>query len=519
MAQTFNVTINEEYPLGMNDKYNPSDLPPGVFALIENGVVNTNNISKRPGTSGSSVVVSSGTFLGGTAFEPAGGTKLQVVCLNGASNASLYTSSNGTTFSAIGSANLTNDAQMNFVQASNRLFGFNGSEVVDVASDGTTVTKNRAGVPIGKYAFWFHNYLFVSGVTANPNRLYWSALGDPTTFDAADYVDINANDGDSITGLSAFNDNLIVGKNNSTWAIGGFSGSTFDATTIAGQNTNSLIYGSGVASHRSMVSAGKYFYYLSYVGGIPHIRVLTRSFYGAIMDGGIVSLDMEGTMLLLNNTKLMDATGLYDGKFLYFGLPSSSSQVNDMTLVLYPDLTKQSVYGTLRSWVKWTGFNANVFFLSSISGQAKVYFTDASTSGKVFLLDSSVSTDNDSTPVTLTIQTRDFQGHPAKQSKFLYYYWKFASGSAGTVDVYAKIDQAVDYNLQESVSLAGSSPGLGTFVLGTSTLGGAALTQRRTTLLALTGHFLGVQLIEDSANACNIYDMQVYGQTKGLRSS
>ena len=500
----------------MNNKYNPSDLPNGVFALIENGVVNTNNISKRPGTTGSNVIVSSGTQLGGSAFEIIGTAKYQVVCLNGASNAQLYISSNGSSFSSIGSANLTNDAQMNFVQASNRLFGFNGSEEVDVASDGTTVTRNRSGVPIGKFGFWFHNYLFVAGVTGNPNRLYWSNLGDPTTFDAANYIDINANDGDFITGLNAFNDNLMIGKNNSMWAISGFSGSTFSATTIAGQNTNSLLYGYGTSSHRSMVSAGRYFYYLSFVGGIPHIRSLQRSFYGAIVDSGVVSLDMEGTMLELNNTKLMNVAGLYDGKFLYWALPSSASQINDTTIVLYPDLTRQSSFGTLRSWVQWIGFNVNTFFVSTLSGQAVVYFTDAGTSGKVFHLDSSLYTDN-GTAITLTIQTRDYMGHPSKQSKFLYYYWKYGSGSAGTVDVYGKINQAVDYTLQESVSLTGSSPGLGTFVLGTSTLGGAALAENRTTLLALTGHMLGVQLIEDSANSCSIYDMQVYGQTKGLR--
>lgn len=159
--QSFSVAINDENFLGMNDRFNGSDLPTGVFQLIQNGLVDTNNIVKRPGTTGSDVVVSSGTFLGGTAFEPAGGNKLQVACLNGASNARLYTSDDGTAFSAIGTANLTNDAQMNFVQCANRLFGFNGTEVVDVASDGTTVTKNRSGVPIGKFGFWFHNYLFV----------------------------------------------------------------------------------------------------------------------------------------------------------------------------------------------------------------------------------------------------------------------------------------------------------------------------------------------------------------------
>lgn len=524
MAQTFNVTIDDEYLLGMNDKYNPSDLPSGVFSLIQNGIVNTNNLSKRTGTTGSSVVVSGATFLGGTAFEPTGGSKFQIVCANGTSNARLYQSSNGSTFSAIGSANLTNNAQMNFTQASDRLFGFNGSEEVDVASDGTTVTKNRAGVPIGKYSFWFHNYLFVAGVTANPNRLYWSNLGDPTTFNGANFVDINANDGDFITGLNAFaanptsadGDFLVVGKNNSFWVIGGFSGSTFSATTVSGQNTSFINSGYGTPSHRSMIAVGRYFYYLSFIGGIPHIRALQKTIYGSLLDAGIVSYDMEGTMLTLNNNKLMNVCAVTDGKFVYWGFPSESSQVNDITLVYYPELTKQSPFGVLRSWVKWTGFTPNAFFISTVSGFAKIYFTDGGSTGKVFHFDSSVYTDN-GTAITMTAQTRDFLGHPARQSKFLYYYFKYGTGSAGTLGIYARIDEATTFGLQENLSLAGNSPPLGQFILGTSILGGSMVAEHRTTLLALTGHMLGVELIESTANACNIYDMQVLGQLKGYR--
>lgn len=522
--QDFSVNINDSYTFGMNNRFNGSDLPSGVFVLIQNGFVDTNNITKRAGTTGSSVIVSSGTFLGGSAFEPTGGSKFQIVCLNGASNASLYASSNASSFSAIGSANLTNNAQMNFVQASDKLFGFNGAEVVYVASDGSSVTKNPSGVPKGKYGWWLHNYLFVAGVTGNPNRLYWSNLGDPLTFDSANFVDISANDGDFITGLNQFytnatdGDNLIVAKNNSINAIKGFSGSTFSTTTIAGQNTNSIIYGFGTPSHRSLVAAGIYLYYISFVAGIPHVRRLQRSAYGVILDAGIISTDIEGTMEALNNTKLSGVAGAYDGKYLYFALPSSASSVNDTTMVYYPGLERPSPLGTLRCWVKWTGFKPNAFFFSSISGQAKLYFTDADSKGKVFHFDPSLYTD-DGTPVTLTVQTRDFLGNPARKSKFTYMYFKYGTGSAGSLAIYARIDEALNYNLQQTFSLAGMSPGLGTFILGTSILGGASIAENRVTFQALTGHMLGVEFIESTANSCNIYDLQIYGFLKGFRAS
>lgn len=519
--QSFNVTIDDAYVWGMNDKYNGSDLPSGVFQLIQNGLVDTNNISKRPGSIGSSVIVASGTFMGGSAFEPTGGAKFQIACLNGASNARLYSSSNGSSFSAIGSANLTNNAQMNFVQASDKLFGFNGKEVVYVASDGSSVTVNPSGMPKGKFGWWLHNYLFVAGVAGNPSRVYWSNLGDPLTFDSSDFADISANDGDFITGLNQFfssEDNLIIAKNNSINTIKGFSGSSFSVDTIAGQNTTSLVYGFGTPSHRGMVAAGTYLYYISFVGGIPHFRRLQRSLYGAILDGGIISYDMEGTLSALNNTKLSGVAGLYDGKYLYFAVPSSSSLVNDTTLVYFPTLERPSPLGTLRSWVKWVGIKPNTFFLSTVSGQAKIYFTDADSKGKIYHFDSSVFSD-DGVAFTLDVKTRDFLGNPAKKTKFKYLYFKYGTGSAGTLRIYARLDEAVSFGLQETISLQGNSPGLGMFILGNSTLGGSAITENRTTLQSLTGHMLGVEFIESTANACNIYDLQVLGYLKGYRDS
>jgi hypothetical protein len=281
----FDVKFDEKFFIGMNDRFPPHELPAGVFPLLDNVLCADNKIVKRPGNSGSTAIAGAKTMLGSIAYERSSGTKSQIVCYNGASNSQLYESTNGAVFTGIGSANLTKDLMMNFVVASDKLLGFNGTDVVDY--DGVTVTKNRAGIPIGKFGFWFHNYLFVAGVSGNTNRLYWSDLGNPLAYTGANFIDINANDGDSITGLGTLNDELLVFKNNSIWSITGFSGSTFSASTVAGQNTNSRIYGFGTPSHRSIVAAGKNLYYLSFVAGIPHIRCLSV-LYTAILLMGVL---------------------------------------------------------------------------------------------------------------------------------------------------------------------------------------------------------------------------------------
>lgn len=513
----FDTRFDENFFVGMNDRLPAHELPKGVFQLLDNVLVADNKIVKRPGNSGSTAIAGSLAMLGGAPLERSNGNKSQIICLNGASNARLYESTNGITFSAIGSANITKDLLMNFVQASDSLFGFNGTDVMDY--DGTTVTKNRATLPLGKFGFWFHNYLFVAGVAANPNRLYWSDLGTPTTFTGSNFIDINANDGDMITGLGTLNDELLVFKNNASWSISGFSGSTFSATTIAGQNTNSKVYGFGTPSHRSIVAAGKNLYYLSFVGGVPHIRMLERTMFGNVLDAGIVSYELETTMKGLNLSQLSKVAGVYDGKYVYWGLPNGSSTTNSIVIQMWHDKVLQTAQGPMRSWVKHSsGYTVDTFFLSTISGRAKLYWSDASTSGKVFLVDSSIYTDN-GTAIVAEIRTRDFMGDPVRKTKWRHVPVKFDTGSAGTLVVNARIDQATTFGNQRNITLAGMSATLGSFILGTSVLGGAATTRAFVALQQLTGTLLGLQFKESTANGLTMYDFQVLGNRKGMRTN
>ena len=178
MSQSWSRPIVENQFHGLMDNFPAEELPPGFFTKIDNAFCSDRQIAKVFGSTAINTAIATKPFNGMTAFEIlSSGSKWLVVSINGASNAQLYQSTGGA-FSAIGSANLTNSKPVWFETANNILFGFNGSEVV--TWDGTTVTKNLTTVPLGFYAKWFHNYLFVANVTSFPNRLYWSGLGSPT---------------------------------------------------------------------------------------------------------------------------------------------------------------------------------------------------------------------------------------------------------------------------------------------------------------------------------------------------
>src|SRR5258708_15381943 len=276
MSQTFNTPIEEVEFFGYDDTHPVELLPKGFFTKADNVFVTDDKITKVFGSSSIAASILSKPFNGMDSFENvATSTKYLVVNINGVSNAQLYQWSGSGNFTAIGSANITNSKVMDFEVANNVLYGVNGVEEVDW--DGTTYTKNRFGFPLGKYLKWFHNYLFVANTSSNPNRLFWSNLGDPTTFAGANFVDINPGDSDQILGLALIQDELLVFKRNTIWSITGFSGSSFSAQTIAAQNTNGRLFGYGTVAPFSIVPIGNDIYYLSMLGSTPVIRSLYKT--------------------------------------------------------------------------------------------------------------------------------------------------------------------------------------------------------------------------------------------------
>lgn len=443
------------------------------------------------------------------------GNKWLVASINGASNAQLYQSTGGN-FSAIGSANLTNSKPVWFEVANDVLFGFNGSEVVDW--DGTTVTKNRATLPNGFYAKWFHNYLFVGNTSANPNRMFWSNLGDPKTFTSANFVDVNPGDSDQIMGLVGFpgQDELLVFKRNTIWSITGFSGSSFSSTTIAAQNTNSRINGYGTVAPFSIVPVGNEVYFFSMLGSTPVIRSLRKTINAVTIGGGVVSDSIRTTMNNINKSKLSIIEGQFDGRYIYWAVPTGSSSTNNQIIVLdtWEINTSKGVY----PFTTMSGKNASYMALSTIPGYSQIYFTDSASTGLVFKFDTSVNTDN-GTAITMDVQTRDYSSTASNKTKWFYGYLTYDTGSAANLAVNARIDRATNFTNQTNISMQGNSPGLGSFILGTSLLGGQGTTDTRWTFAQILGHYMGLEFKDTTSNSVVIHKWEMWGNRKTLRNS
>lgn len=73
------------------------------------------------------------------------------------------------------------------------------------------LTKAKWTVDWNNYAFYFN--VTVSG-TAYPSRGYWSNFKDTTTWTGTDFIDVDLDNGEEITGVHALGDRLVVFKEN-----------------------------------------------------------------------------------------------------------------------------------------------------------------------------------------------------------------------------------------------------------------------------------------------------------------
>lgn len=79
--------------------------------------------------------------------------------------------------------------------------------------------------PQAAYSIVYKNYTFTANTVANPSRVAWSALKDPTTWPASNFVDVNPDDGFPIVGMVFDGQSIVIFKTNSAYKL---TGDVFD---------------------------------------------------------------------------------------------------------------------------------------------------------------------------------------------------------------------------------------------------------------------------------------------------
>ena len=100
--------------------------------------------------------------------------------------------------------------------------------------DGTT-SSTVASSPAGRAIAFHKSRMFVGGGgqfstsgSEYPTRLWWSALGDITTWDnTLGFLDVGKDDGEAIEDLEVFGQDLVIGKASSLWMLSGSGPDSF----------------------------------------------------------------------------------------------------------------------------------------------------------------------------------------------------------------------------------------------------------------------------------------------------
>lgn len=467
---------------GMNDTLPPEHLGAGYLADALNCFIRSDEIVKRNGYSLIGDDVGSTACQGIKGVRFADGTKRVYAVFGG----DVYSWTGSGSWTNLGGT-LNTSGYVDIVIANNAVYFFDGTNtVVKVASNNTLSTVSA--IPIGTTARWFHNMLFVTGVSSLPNRVRISNLGDPEDFSGGTTttIDINPNDGDYIVGFGELKDELLIIKAQRAWSLTGFGTATLTLSDL-----NERLSGFGTIARRSIINTGNDVLYLSFSGDVPHIRSIKRTQYSdTLIDGGVVSKSIETTMKGLNKSALDMCAAVFDGRNAWFAVPDGANTTNNK-VIMYDTINK--------SWVRHSGINASCWDVFAIGSQVQVYFGEATADSKAYRFDTSTS--DNGTAINFQFITRRFGGdmpESKKKWKRTYFTVKETGNYNLTVD-YAK--DGFDYGNLGTINLSGAGAVFDNIILDTSRLGSTDIKRESFALPKTVSHYLQYKVYETSATS------------------
>jgi hypothetical protein len=170
--------------------------------------------------------------------------------------------------------------------------GTEPKKVVWSTGDGNYKMSNLGGTPPqGAYICLHRERVWIAGVTASPNTVYYSNAYDPEDWSTAGEtgeINIETFDGDSITGVVTWLDDVFIFKNNTIWKVVG--------DTPGEYSVEQVYASSGLVFPNSICSDGNLCFFASYDGiyqytGITAEPILTDAIKDAwsdIKSGGFV---------------------------------------------------------------------------------------------------------------------------------------------------------------------------------------------------------------------------------------
>lgn len=353
------------------------------------------------------------------------------------------------------------------------------------------------------------NYLFLSGNSTYPSRVYYSDLDDPETWGANDFFDCNPDDGDKITGLYVTLDSLIIQKEYNTYLLYGDTPSYTEGLTL--WRVKKASTSTGAVNQGSMQAWGKNVLYLSrnegvqiFGGGVTSDEVEFDS-----MTSTLMSKDITPSIGGLNESRNSQAEAVvWDYKYI-LAVPNGSSTTNNLCLVY--DFRAGG-------WSKWN-IPANCWTKFRSSGVDYLYF-GSPTTGKIYRYTPTTYSDN-GTAINAYYQTKDFDlKQPGVEKVFRKFYITVNKASDYTLTVEPEFDFGDTTPAVSSYSIGSvASDSLwGTMVWGTDKWGAATASSSDKEIMNDRAEFINYTLSNSTLNEnMNVRNLTTFFKLKGSR--
>lgn len=462
-------TFEHKYFYSMIDKDDAQAIPDFYAANIENWLIrNVGELQMRPGLDprGESPAA---TNLGYGMLKKASGAIYLYRVVNGAGDSSKFQySTNGATWTDVtDGGGLATDTLWNMVQANEFIYAVNGSDT-PLKIDGTSASTVVA-IPNGTAIEWWKNYLWVLGVAATPDRLYFSNANDPETWGVNDYLNVNLGDGSRGIGLRGHpgqSGRLYIGKEKSVWYLTGTDDTDFAVAP--------LTYEHGVASQRSMIQVKNDVWCIDQDGKIRGLYRTTEDYPFSANR----SEQIQGTISGLNTTALDKSSAIFFNDYAMFFVPYGVDDYNSLVLVWDTQANTDKSGNSHGGWIKFTNWNIAGGVIFDSGGQ-KLYLHDSrSGNGQTYEW---ASTNDNGLAITAKYETKIYDfGYPEriKKTKFMYQF----APSLGTVPVgvYNSVDRFY-YTKLKTFNLSGvGEKYLGIdWTLGTDKLGSGGVVRQK----------------------------------------
>lgn len=460
-----------DYSGGLNDTSSPRDIAPTQAAVLHDwDITYQGQLRRRDGLIQAGNTIGANPVLSLSSFQQSAGGK-DLVLVEGGTLRYL----NGTSWDALDTTLVQgNPFWLETITALDKLFIANQDNALRSWNRSSVITNtclvSYPSAPHGNVLRWHKNHLFTLnnvqlGSNLYQHDLFWSALGDPTTWDTVnDHFSIPGN-GRAI-GCMDMGDHLILFKERAIQYLSGWGDQSWQVTANSSSVAN-LDEQVGCIAPRGMTRVGNECWFIDAQG---YIRRIYQTDFDAFRHD-IVSKNIQGTLSGLNKTNLSKAVAWSHANKVYFAIPTGTSAVNNLVLVfdiLAANRSQGEAYSGLlgaEAWTTYTGWNVGTFASFPSSTTPDLYIGDATT-GLVYK-HAGVSDNGTAISARWDGPQTDF-GQPERWKRFKFGYITGTATGSTQVGIYASVDTGSQAKLNAlSLVVSGSRLGpTGSFLLG-----------------------------------------------------